>query len=170
MGYFGGRSSQLSLLRLVNCHYYMNHESWRNFFKKVPLLKELSLKFSSVLLEAALVEASRHCPMLTTIKIRVSDNSQCLSLNVVLAIAMGMTQLRHLQLSGFVICRKDLEVIVSSGCTHLETLDLTACVSASDIISLSLREKCNGQIEDMRFPADWMEKFMKDDADFSEMM
>ncbi|KAK1375541.1 putative F-box/LRR-repeat protein 23 [Heracleum sosnowskyi] len=129
MKYIAKRSSQLSLLRLVHCHYSIRKEySWRNFFKKVPLLKELSLKFSSVT-EEAIVEASCHCPMLTTIKIRVSDNSRCPCLDVVLATAMRMTQLRHLQLSGYVICRKHLEIIVSSGCTHLETLDLTACVS-----------------------------------------
>lgn len=115
------------------------------------------------------MEASRHCPRLTTIKIRVYDNSNYPCLDVVLATAMDMTQLRHLHLSGYVICRKHLEIIVSSGCTHLQTLDLTACFSASDIISLSLREKCIAKIQDMRFPADWMPKFM-DDTDYCEMM
>ncbi|XP_074326138.1 putative F-box/LRR-repeat protein 9 [Apium graveolens] len=176
MRYIAERASQLTHLRLVNCHYSMYKKySWREFFEKLFLLEELNVKFSCVT-EEAIVQASTHCPMLTTIKIRVYRNSQypgldCPRLDGVLATAMSMTQLRHLHLSGYLICRKHLEVIISSGCTHLETLDLTACFSARDIISLSLREKCIAQIQDMRFPSDWMEKFMDDDADDScEMM
>ncbi|WOG89644.1 hypothetical protein DCAR_0208882 [Daucus carota subsp. sativus] len=167
MNYIAQRSSQLSRLRLVNCHYYLDRHTWNKFLERVPLLEELSLKFSGMPGEA-IEDASRHCPMLTTIKIRVYDKGCHPCLDVVLAAAMGMTQLRHLQLSGYVILRRHLEAIISSGCTHLESLDLTGCFSARDIISLSLREKCIAQIENIRFPADWMGKFMGE-ADWSEM-
>ncbi|CAK9142853.1 unnamed protein product [Ilex paraguariensis] len=154
--YIANRSSQLSRLRLVCCH-NVSSEGLSEAVKRLPLLEELHLYYTSIAKES--IEAvGRCCPLLKSFKLN-NQGSRRPHIDCdeeALAIARNMPALCHLQLFGNKMTNDGLQAILD-GCPHLESLDLRQCFNVT--LTGNLGRRCSEQIRDMRHPNDSTEDY-----------
>ncbi|CAK9164410.1 unnamed protein product [Ilex paraguariensis] len=149
-------SSQLKRLRFACCH-NISSEGLIEAVKKLPLLEELHLYYTSITKEA--IEAvGRSCPRLKSFKL---NKAGCTRFHIsgdkdALAIAENMPELRHLQLFGNKMTNDGLQAILD-GCPQLESLDLRLCFNVN--LAGSLGRRCSEQIKDLRHPDDSTEDY-----------
>lgn len=173
----GERSSQLKRIQ-ISCCYSSIYESWSEFLKKAPLLEEIELTFTDIS-EESVADASQYCPMLKIFKYNERgsrDEGQPFNQeftdygdDFVMAIAKGMSQIRHLQLIGSAMTNKGLQAILD-GCPQLESLDLRRCFYIN--LDGSCGKLCRERIKDLKLPRDSVKghKFALDSSeDYSAM-
>ncbi|KAM0035804.1 putative F-box domain, leucine-rich repeat domain superfamily, F-box-like domain superfamily [Helianthus debilis subsp. tardiflorus] len=157
--YVADRSNQLRRLEIVQ-YYHDESEVWREAFRTLPLLEELSL-VETKLVKEDIEAAARHCPLLKTLKLNQKifkwDGSCEYGSMVVdvlneraLAIGKNLPQLTHLELIGNSITNVGLQAILD-GCCHLESLDLRRCLYID--LDGDLGKRCSQQIKYPKFPS-----------------
>ncbi|KAK2980542.1 hypothetical protein RJ640_015927 [Escallonia rubra] len=156
LAYISDRSSQLRLLRLVCCD-DISDIGWMEAVKKLPLLEELHLYYTSISKEAIGV-VGRCCPLLKSLKLN-NQGSRRPYIDCddeALAIAENMPGLHHLQLFGNKITKDGLQAILDN-CPHLESLDLRQCFNVN--FGGNLGKRCSQQIKNVRRPYDSTEDY-----------
>lgn len=125
-------------------------------FKKLPLLEELHLDYTSISKQAIEV-AGRCCPRLKSFTLNNHGRLHSSRLKNVgldedaLAIAGNLPGLRHLQLIGNTITIKGLLAIIEN-CSHLESLDISDCFYVADKLGSDIIKRLSQQIKDLRLP------------------
>ncbi|KAK2980549.1 hypothetical protein RJ640_015934 [Escallonia rubra] len=144
-------SSQLKRLRLVYCYGDISPETFREVFKKLPLLEELHLYFTAF--DKGDIEvAGRFCTLLKSFKLNRRAHRQPGECDdEALAIAESMPELRHLQLFGSMMTDNGLGAILDK-CPHLESLDLRQCFNVS--LAGDVGKRCFERIKDLKRPHD----------------
>ncbi|KAK1375544.1 putative F-box/LRR-repeat protein 23 [Heracleum sosnowskyi] len=152
----GERSSQLRRLQISH-GYGSLHKYWSDFFKKVPLLEEIALTFTTISEETVAI-ISQYCPMLKSFTYNNHGWKYSIGMNsaddFVIAVAKGMSQLLHLQLTGNEMSNKGLQAILD-GCPNLQSLDIRGCFSIN--LNESCGKLCKERIKNLRLPSDSME-------------
>ncbi|WOH07055.1 hypothetical protein DCAR_0626484 [Daucus carota subsp. sativus] len=151
----GERSSQLRRLQ-ISYGYGSLHKSWNDLFRKAPMLEELALTFTTIS-EETVAEISRCCPMLKSFTYNNHGWKHSIGMDAaddfVIAVAKGMPQLLHLQLTGNEMSNKGLQAILD-GCPNLQSLDLRGCSSIK--LYDSCGKLCKERIKNLRLPRDSM--------------
>lgn len=154
--YISDRSNQLSRLCLVSC-YNITSSGLIQAVKKLPLLEELHLFYTSISAEAIEI-VGNCCPLLKSFKLNNQGGRrphiECDE--EAHAIAATMPKLRHLQLFGNKMTNDGLQAILD-GCPRLESLDLRQCFNVS--LGGNLWKRCSEQIKDLRRPYDSTEDY-----------
>ncbi|KAK2999525.1 hypothetical protein RJ639_024122, partial [Escallonia herrerae] len=149
--YIADRSSQLKRLQLVHCYGNISPETFREAFKKLPLLEELHIYFTAF--DKGNIEvAGRFCTLLKSFKLNRQAYKHPLKCDdEALAIAESMPELRHLQLFGSRMTDDGLGAILDK-CPHLESLDLRQCFNVS--LAGDVGKRCFERIKDLKRPLD----------------
>ncbi|KAK2998518.1 hypothetical protein RJ639_022674 [Escallonia herrerae] len=149
--YIADRSSQLKRLQLVHCYGNISPETFREAFKKLPLLEELHIYFTAF--DKGNIEvAGRFCTLLKSFKLnRQAYKHPGKCDEEALAIAESMPELRHLQLFGSTMTDDGLGAILDK-CPHLESLDLRQCFNVS--LAGDVGKRCFERIKDLKRPLD----------------
>ncbi|KAK1375549.1 putative F-box/LRR-repeat protein 23 [Heracleum sosnowskyi] len=168
----GERSSQLRRLQIS---YGSLYESWSNFLEKAPLLEEIALTFT-IISKETVADVSRYCPMLKSFIYNNYGWKYIIGMSsaddFVIAIAKGMPQLLHLQLTGSKMTNKGLYAILH-GCPNLQSLDLRGCFDID--LNESCGKLCKERIKNLRLPGDSTEGHKvapydsEDDYDYNDM-
>lgn len=170
--YVGNRSSQLRRLQIS---YGSLYNSWSDLLKKAPLLEEVALTFT-IIWKETVADFSSYCPMLKSF----IYNNYCLKYSTgvssaddfVIAIAKGMPQLLHLQLTGSKMTNEGLQTILD-GCPNLQSLDLRGCFNIN--LNESCGKLCKERIKNLRLPGDSTEGHKvapydsEDDFDYNDL-
>ncbi|XP_071686738.1 F-box protein SKIP19-like [Rutidosis leptorrhynchoides] len=168
--YISDRASQLKRLEVKYCFGEMYGE-WGVYFKKFPLLEELSIERTDIGPDD-IKAAGQYCPMLKTLRVNqtfygiLDKDDDCVN-NTAIAIAKNLPNLRHLQLIGDSMTNIGLQAIMD-GCTHLESLDIRQCLYI-DLKKDDIGKKCSERIKNLKLPNDDMEGHMhlvKNDNDY----
>ncbi|KAK9073145.1 hypothetical protein SSX86_007468 [Deinandra increscens subsp. villosa] len=154
------RSSKLRRLEILFSSVHM-YGIWREAFKKLPFLEELSLADIS----PEDIEAARcYCPLLKTLKVNktiefrnmeAEEESMATQNELPLAIGKNLPRLTHLELLGNNMNNFGLQAILD-GCCHLESLDLRGCLYVD--LNGDLGKRCSQQIKDLKLPRDSLEE------------
>nr|GFA76656.1 hypothetical protein [Tanacetum cinerariifolium] len=120
-------SSQLKRLEIIYCFGEIISGAWGDVLKKFPLLEELSLYATDILLEEYIEAAGHYCPLLKT-------QSTLNSLETVSNIGLKA---------------------ILDGCCHLETLDLRKCLYVD--LKGDMEKEYAKQIKILKLPDDSLE-------------
>ncbi|KAK2992848.1 hypothetical protein RJ640_002948 [Escallonia rubra] len=143
--------SALKRLQLAYCYGNISPETFREVFKKLPLLEELHLYFT-VFDKEDIEVAGRFCTLLKSFKLnRQAHKHPGKCDDEALAIAESMPELRHLQLFGSTMTDDGLGAILDK-CPHLESLDLRQCFNVS--LAGDVGKICFERIKDLKRPHD----------------
>ncbi|XP_071690194.1 putative F-box/LRR-repeat protein 9 [Rutidosis leptorrhynchoides] len=165
--YISDRASQLKRLEVIWCFGELYGE-WSVYFKKFPLLEELSIETTDIGPDD-IEAAGRYCPLLKTLKVNQrfykwsnldKDDEESVQMLNETAIAIGkyLHDLSYLQLIGNSMTNIGLQAILD-GCTHLESLDMRQCLYV-DLKKDEIGKRCSERIKDLKHPNDSMEGYM----------